>query len=59
VTGDEALPSDRLRGWPDGNDEDVTDVWDAAFEFVLTESPWYDLDPDPDTIPTQARSAPP
>ncbi|MCP2247958.1 hypothetical protein [Lentzea aerocolonigenes] len=42
LTDDEARPADGLDEWPDGGDEDVLALWDAAFEFVLTESVWFD-----------------
>lgn len=51
LTDDEARPADGLGEWPDGSDEDVVDLWDVAFEFVLTESVWYDGDLDPETDP--------
>jgi hypothetical protein len=58
LTDDEARPGDGLEEWPDGSDDDVVDVWDAAFEFVLTESVWYDGDLDPETDPDLGPAGP-
>lgn len=58
VTDDEARPADGLDEWPDGSDDDVVDMWDAAFEFVLTESVWYDGDLDPETDPDLGPAGP-
>ncbi|NKE56215.1 hypothetical protein FXN61_04990 [Lentzea sp. PSKA42] len=58
VTDDEARPAEGLEEWPDGSDDDVVEVWDVAFEFVLTESVWYDGDLDPETDPDLGPAGP-
>ncbi|GAA3650789.1 hypothetical protein GCM10022267_41390 [Lentzea roselyniae] len=53
LSDDDARPGEGLGDWPDGSDEAAVELWDVAFEFVLTESVWYDGDPetDPDLGP--------
>lgn len=58
VTDDEARPAEGLEEWPDGSDDDVVEVWDVAFEFVLTESVWHDGDLDPETDPDLGPAGP-
>lgn len=58
VTDDDARPGEEYDDWPDGQDEAVIDVWDAAFEFVLTESVWYDGDLDPESDPDLGPAGP-
>jgi hypothetical protein len=58
VTDDGARPAEGFKGWPGGSDDDVVDAWDAAFEFVLAESVWYDLDLDPETDPDLGPAGP-
>ncbi|MDX8037499.1 hypothetical protein SK803_45510 [Lentzea sp. BCCO 10_0856] len=48
---DEAIPGPGLDDWPGGPDEMAIEVWDAAFEFVLTDAAWYEEDLDTDTDP--------
>ena len=58
VTEDEARLGEGLDDWPDGSDELVVEVWDIAFEFVQTESVWYDGDLDPETGPDLSPTGP-
>lgn len=48
---DEAMPGLGLDDWPGGSDEMVVEIWDAAFEFVLTDAAWYGDGFDADTDP--------
>lgn len=58
VTGDIAQPGEGLGDWPAGSDEAVIEMWDLAFEFVLTSSVWYDGDLDPESDPDLGPAGP-